>query len=69
MLTRHGGRFWQSGLHLAARPLLAQHDGTTFVVAYNVERILADIDADDRDGSLGALGHGVFLVVVAPCQL
>jgi hypothetical protein len=59
----------KSGLHLAARPLLAQHNGTTLIVAHNVERVLADIDADDGDGSLGGLGHGVLLVVGAPCQL
>src|SRR6187431_2314088 len=34
-----------------------------------MERVLADIDADDGDGSLGGLGHGVLLVVGAPCQL
>ena len=63
---------WQvgkSGLHLATRPLLAQHNGTTLIVANDVERVLADIDADDGDGSLGGLGHGVLLVVGAPCQL
>jgi hypothetical protein len=61
----------ESGLHLAARPLLAQHNGPTLVVAYDVERVLADIDADDSDGdgSLGSLGHGVLLVVGAHCQL
>ena len=59
----------KSGLHLATRPLLAQHNGTTLIVANDVERVLADIDADDGDGSLGGLGHGVLLVVGAPCQL
>jgi len=59
----------KSGLHLPARPLLAQHNGTTLIVAHDVERVLADIDADDGDGSLGSLGHGVLLVVGAPCQL
>jgi hypothetical protein len=59
----------KAGLHLAARPLLAQHNGTTFIVAYNVERVFADIDADDGDGTLGGLGHGVLLVVGAPGQL
>ena len=43
----------KSGLHLAARPLLAQHDGATLIVADDVERVLADIDADHGDGSLG----------------
>ena len=35
-------------------------------MANDVERVLADIDADDGDGSLGGLGHGVLLVVGAP---
>jgi hypothetical protein len=39
----------KSGLHLAARPLLAQHNGTTLIVAYNVERVLTDIDANHSD--------------------
>jgi len=40
-------------------------------VANDVERVLADFDADDGDGdgSLGGLGHGVLLVVGAPGQL
>ena len=33
----------KSGLHLAARPLLAQHNSTTLIVAHNVERVLADM--------------------------
>src|SRR5260221_12039832 len=36
----------QPGLHLAARPFLPQHDGTALVLANDVERVLADIDAD-----------------------
>src|SRR5262245_37640005 len=59
----------KSGLHLAARPLLAQHNGTTLIVAHNVERVLADIDADDGNRSLGDPGHGVLLVGSPPCQL
>ena len=35
--------------HLAARPLLPQHDGSALIVAHDVERVLADIDADDGD--------------------
>src|SRR5260370_42698619 len=31
---------------LAARPLLPQHDGTALTLANDVERVLADIDAD-----------------------
>jgi hypothetical protein len=32
--------------HLPVRPFLPQHDCTTFIVAHDVERVLADIDAD-----------------------
>ena len=39
----------KAGLHLAARPLLAQYDRSTFIVAYDVERVLADIDAYHGD--------------------
>jgi hypothetical protein len=58
----------KSGLHLAARPLLAQHNGTTLIVAYDVERVLADIDANHGDCSVECLGHGVLLVLGAPSQ-
>jgi len=40
-------------LHLAARPLLPQHDCTALIVADEVERVLADIDADHGDCSVG----------------
>jgi hypothetical protein len=36
----------ESGPHLATRPLLPQHDGTALILADDVERVLADIDAD-----------------------
>src|SRR5712672_581513 len=55
--------------HLATRPLLPQHDGAARIVAYDVERVLADIDADHGDRSIGYLRHGVLLVFGAPCQL
>jgi hypothetical protein len=38
-------------------------------VAHNVERVLADIDADYDDRGIGYLRHGVLLVFGAPCQL
>src|SRR5450631_2529582 len=52
--------------YLATRPLLTQHNRAAFILAYDMERVLADIDADD--GSLGCLRHGVLLVFGAPCQ-
>ena len=55
--------------HLATRPLLPQHDGAPRIVAYDVERVLADIDADHGDRGIGCLGHGMLLVFGAPCQL
>jgi len=57
------------GLHLPARPLLTQHDRSVLVVTNDVKRVLADIDADDGDGGLRVLGHGVLLALGAPSQL
>jgi hypothetical protein len=34
---------------LAARPLLPQHQGSAPILADEVERVLADIDADHSD--------------------
>src|SRR5262249_37856383 len=48
--------------HLAARPLLPQHDGSALIVADDVERVLADIDADHSNRSTEFLRHGVLLV-------
>src|SRR5258708_40294350 len=42
MPIRHG----EPGLHLSTRPLLSQYDGTALILANDVERVLADIDAD-----------------------
>jgi hypothetical protein len=43
-----------------------QHDRTTPIMPYDVERVLADIDADHGDCAVGFLGHGVLLVLTAP---
>src|SRR4030081_3958880 len=59
----------ESGLHLATRPLLPQHDGTALILANDVERVLADIDADYGGRGVEFLRHGVLLVLSAPCQL
>src|SRR5713101_7079273 len=59
----------EPGLHLATRPLLPQHDGTALILANDVERVLADIDADYGGRSVEFLRHGVLLVLSAPCQL
>ena len=48
---------------------LPQHDGTALIVAHDVERILADIDADHGDRCVEFLRHGVLLVLGAPGQL
>src|SRR5262245_16617092 len=55
--------------HLATRPFLAQHQGSTPIMAHDVERILADIDADHGEFAVEFLGHGVLLCLsVPPCQ-
>jgi len=56
----------KAGLDLATRPFLTQHNGTTLIVAYDVERILADIDTNHGNRSVECLGHGVLLVLGAP---
>ena len=63
---RHVG---QARFNLATRPLLPQHNRATLVVPYDVERVLADIDANHGDCSVECLRHGVLLVLVAPSQL
>ena len=55
--------------HLATRPLLPQHNRAAGIKANNVERVLADIDANHSDCSVECLGHGVLLVFGTPCQL
>src|ERR1700736_235942 len=55
--------------HLATRPLLPQHDGAARIVAHDVERVLADIDADHGDRGIGCPRHGALLVFGAPRQL
>jgi hypothetical protein len=43
--------------------------GAARIVAHDVGRVLADIDADHGDRGIGGLRHGVLLVFGAPCQL
>jgi putative tryptophan/tyrosine transport system substrate-binding protein len=43
--------------HLATRPLLVQHQGSTAILADDVKRILTDIDADHGDFAVEFLGH------------
>jgi hypothetical protein len=54
------------GFHLATRPLLAQRQGSTPILADDVERILADINADHSDFAVEFLGHGVLLCLRCP---
>src|SRR5215510_13860371 len=56
------------GFNLPARPLLAQHQGSTPILADDVERVLADIDADHVDLAIEYLGHGILLCLRCPCQ-
>jgi len=62
---RHVG---QSRFHLAARPLLTQNDRSPFVQAYNVERVLANINAYYGDRAIEFLGHDVLHRMAAPRQ-
>src|ERR1700752_4353964 len=51
---------WQVGksrLDLATRPFLPKHDRTTMIVSHDVERVLANIDADHGDFAVGLLRH------------
>src|SRR5712692_843598 len=45
---------------------LPQHDRAALIETHNVERVLADIDANHRDRSIEFLRHGVLLALVAP---
>src|SRR6516164_6248671 len=56
----------EPGFHLATRPLLPQHQGSTAILADQMERVLADIDADDGDFATEFLGHGVLLCLRCP---
>jgi hypothetical protein len=62
---RHIG---EPGFDLAARPPLAQDDRAALIQTDDVERVLADIDANDRNRGIRLLGHGMLLVFGAPCQ-
>jgi hypothetical protein len=46
-----------------------QHNCPALIVAHDVKRVLADIDADQGDTRIELAGHGVLLVFGAPCQL
>jgi hypothetical protein len=37
------------------RPLLTQHNRAAFILAYDMERVLADIDANHGDCGIGLL--------------
>jgi hypothetical protein len=63
------GQVGKPCLNLATRPLLTQHDRTAPVQTNNVERVLADIDADYGDPRVCCRSHGVLLVFGAPGQL
>jgi hypothetical protein len=55
-------------LDLIFRAILTQCDCTAFIETNNMERVLADIDADCGNRSAEILRHGVLLVFGAPCQ-
>ena len=69
MPMRHRGRLGKPRFHLATRPLLAQQQGSTPILADDVERILTDIDANHAgDRTITLAGHGELLLFAAPCQ-
>ena len=51
-----------------ANEVMPKRDRTALIETYDVERVLANIDADDGDCGVELLGHGVLLVFGAPCQ-
>jgi hypothetical protein len=56
---------WHIGkpnIDLPPRPLLAQHDRSSLIETNDVERVLADIDADYGNCNLCWRRHGVLLV-------
>ena len=60
----------EPGLHLTTRPLLPEHDGTALILANDVERVLADIDADYGGEVSSFLSHGVLsLSSVTPASI
>src|SRR5580692_2800392 len=53
----------KTSLYLATRPLLTQHDRTAIIEAYDVERVLPNIDTNYGDRILRCCsGHRVLLV-------
>src|SRR6202165_758410 len=66
MPIRQGGILGSRASTWPRDPLLPQHDGAARIVAHDVERVLADIDADHGDRGIGCLRHGVLLVFGAP---
>ena len=57
----------EPSIDLAARQLLAQNDRALLVEADEMERILANVDADRVD-DVGADWHGMLLILAAPDQ-
>jgi len=57
MPIRHGG-YWPAVFRLTSRPLLTQHQGAVPIQTDDMERVLANINADDGDLAQN-LGHGV----------
>ena len=63
---------WHVGktrFHLATRPLLPQRNCPAPIQPDDVERVLADIDADHGDHAVKLLSHGVLLSVGVPASL
>src|SRR5262245_38029516 len=63
---RHVG---QPRFYLATRPPLPQDNGSALIEAYDMERVLPDIDAHYGDRRADLLRHGVLLDSSAPGEV
>ncbi len=64
-----GRHVCKPSFNLTARPFLPRDDRAALVEADDMERVLADIDADDGDLIEGRVGHGRAPSIAAPFQL
>ena len=68
MPIRQGGILASRASTWPTRPLLPQHDGAARIVAHDVERVLADTDADHSDRGIGCLRHSACSLSLAPLR-
>lgn len=61
--------YWPAVLRPGRKITSDEHDCTTRIQTYKMERVLANIDTDHGDRTPMILRHDVLLVFDAPCQL